>query len=318
MRKNKIYKSIVCALLCASTLSACGGIDYTVPLTDYWYSHYATTPKTVHETLTYKVTYEASSSMSKQNWSVSYNEGTYTTVLTRNNENGTYVYTTDLQISGTFTYGAESSHDFTDHVTSTVVFNDKSKAPISSVKEIVSTSPVNTPSAELYYSETHNKVETTYTEDLSKGTCVVTDVKNNTNTTTTFEIDDKYTYLDNEQLLFALRGLNQKTSPSFYVYAPFSRKVQTVQASFDTLQSEETFSFDTGNNDADERKAIPFYPITLGIDDKNSGAPQTIWLAAISNAQANKYRNVILQMRVTLAYNVGTLTYSLQTADFID
>ncbi len=317
MRKRKIYTSIVCALLCTGTLTACAGVDYTVPLTDYWNYHYATTPSTVEEKLVYKVTFEASSSLSKQDWSVAYNQGTYTTHLTKN-ENGAYVYTTALQISGKYTYGTDASHEFTDSVTSTVIFNDKSKAPISSIKEVVSTSPVNNPTETYYFSETHQKVATTYEADLSKGTCVVTDVKNNTSTTSTFEIDDKYTYLDNEQLLFALRGLNQKSSPSFYVYAPFSRKVQTVQASFDAVKTDETFSFDTGANDASELKAIPFYPITLSIDDKHSGAPQTVWLAEMSNPQKNTYRNVILQIRTTLAYNVGTFTYSLTQADFID
>ncbi len=319
MRKRKIYTSIACALLCASTLTACAGIDYTVPLTDYWYDHYATTPEVVEETLVYKVTFEASSSLSKQEWSVSYNEGTYTTHLTKNKDNGTFVYETLLEISGKYSYGVDASHEFTDVVKSTVIFNDKSKAPIYSVKEVLSTSPVNNPTAEYYYAETQNKVETTYEADLSKGTCVVTDLKNNTSSTSTFEIDDKYTYLDNEQLLFALRGLNQKSSPSFYVYAPFSRKVQTVQATFNTLKTDETFSFTmAGEEDATQLKAIPFYPITLGIDDKHSGAPQTIWLAEMSNPQKNTYRNVILQMSVTIAYNVGTFTYSLVNADFID
>ena len=315
MKKRKIYTSIACALLCASTLTACAGIDYTVPLTDYWYNNYATTPSKVEETLVYKVTFEASSSLAKQDWSVTYNEGTYTTTLTKGE--GTYIYTASLTIGGKFFYGA-NEHAFTDSVTSTVIFNDKSKAPISSIKEVISTSPVNNPTETYYFSETHQKVATTYEADLSKGTCVITDVKNNTSTTTTFEIDDKYTYLDNEQLLFALRGLNQKTSPSFYVYAPFSRKVQTIEATFDALKSDETFSFDTGDGNPEQLRAIPFYPITLGIDDKNSGAPQTIWLAEMSNPQNNTYRNVILQMRTTLAYNVGTFTYSLKTADFID
>ena len=89
MKKRKIYTSIACALLCASTLTACSGIDYTVNLTPYWYKHYATTPKVVEETLVYKVTFEASSSLSKQEWSVSYNDGTYTTHLTKDGE--TYI-----------------------------------------------------------------------------------------------------------------------------------------------------------------------------------------------------------------------------------
>ena len=318
MKKRKIYTSIACALLCASTLTACGNIDYTVSLNDYWYKHSATTPETVEETLVYKVTFEASSSLAKQDWSVSYNEGTYVTHLTKDGE--TYVYETELAISGTFTYGLENAHDFNDSVKTKVVFNDKSKAPVYSWKEIVSTSPVNTPTAEVYFAETHQSVETFYETDLSKGTCVTTDLIKNTSNTATFEIDNKYTYLDNEQLLFALRGLNQKTSPSFYVYAPFSRKVQTVKATFDTLKTGDTFSFETiddgkGN---DTLRAIPFYPITLGLDEKNSGAAQTIWLSQLSDPSNNEYRNVILWMRVTLAYNVGTLNYSLQSANFID
>ena len=320
MKKRKIYTSIACALLCASTLTACSNIDYTVPLTAYWYDHYATTPSVVEETLVYKVTFEASSSLAGQDWAVSYNEGTYTTHLTK--ENDTYVYRTELSISGTFSYGLENTHAFTDSVKTAVTFNDKSKAPIYSWKEIHSTSPVNAPTAESYFTETHQTVETFYEADLSKGTCVTTDLTKAEPkpVTNTFEIDSKYTYVDNEQLLFALRGLNQKTSPSFYVYAPFSRKVQTVNATFDALKTGDTFSFETvdDNKGKDTLRAIPFYPITLGIDEKNSGAAQTIWLAQLTDPSHNEYRNVILWMRVTLAYNVGTLNYSLQSANFID
>ena len=148
---------------------------------------------------------------------------------------------------------------------------------------------------------------------------MITDLTNNASTTQTFEIDEKYTYLDNEQLLFALRGLDQKSSPSFYVYAPFSNKVQTIYARFDALTTGETFSFNTEDGKgADTLRAISYYPVTLGIDEKNSGSTQTVWLAERTNASNNEYRNVILSMKVTLAYNVGTLHYSLQSADFID
>lgn len=327
MTKRKLFTSIACFALSASTLVACSSIDQKKTFDEYWLFNYQTTPSItdenplVQEILTYNVTYTPSSAMDDADWTVSYLPGTYTTTLTLTQEN-TYVYETVLRISGSYIYGANDPVPFEDSVVTKTVFNKNALlTPISSTKEIVSTAPINNPTADRYFSKTHYKIQTTYNDNATSGETTLIRVKDDGTESqpnvNSFEIDSKYTYLDNEQLLFALRGLNQMTSPQFYVYAPFTKQVQTIQARLDTKVEGETFSFLMDGEQKDE-VVVDYMPITLMIDGKNSGSPQAIKLAALITPQANEYRNVILEMRTTLAYSVGTLTYTLASADFMD
>ena len=132
----------------------------------------------------------------------------------------------------------------------------------------------------------------------------------------TFTVEDKYTYLDNEQLLFALRGISQSTATaSVSVYAPFSAVVQNVSLTYSTLQKETEFSFKKGGEEI--KQVINYYPVSMKINTKLPGATQTAWIAETTNTHSNMFRNVMLQLETPLSYNLGSLIYKLKSANFI-
>ena len=132
----------------------------------------------------------------------------------------------------------------------------------------------------------------------------------------TFTVEDKYTYLDNEQLLFALRGISQSTATaSVSVYAPFSGVVQNVNLTYSPLQKETEFEFQKG--DTQIKQVINYYPVSMKINANLSGATQTAWIAETTSTHSNTFRNVMLQLETPLSYNLGSLIYKLKSANFI-
>ena len=134
--------------------------------------------------------------------------------------------------------------------------------------------------------------------------------------TSNFSIDTKkYTYLDNEQLLFALRGLDPSSTsaPKFLVYNAFADVVQTIKVSFSSETGED---FEIVKNGTTVKDTIPYYSADVSIDSKNPGATQTAWLAKAIDPSVNTYRNVVLRLEAPLSYNLGTLVYKLKSANF--
>ena len=314
--KRKTITAIAATLLSASLFASCS-ISYQATFKDYWFSNPNTTPTEVLEELTYKISYEKGESAETNGYALSYSNGTYTTRLTLNDE-GQYVYETKLTVDVSYMYGALDPMTKTDTVETRMVFSKNAKlTPISSYKKIVCYSPLgNATSLETCYNYVDYTVETTYAADLTGGTSKVTNNKTSTPAEYTFELESDYTCLDNEQLLFALRGLEQTSASTFYVYSPFAQKVQKVKATFGTKVEGESFSYQKPNGTDVEDVGINYYPVTLVLNEKNPGAPQTVWIAEMSNAQSNTHRNVILKLSTPLPYSLGSLTYTLQSATF--
>lgn len=336
MQLKKKIVSLTAMLLSAALLSACTNTSQKVVFSDYWTAD-ANVPAyadSVTESLEYDVSYEASSGLGA--YTLHYANGKYVTDLTtekytdENGERYIYVYETNLTIDVTYQLGSETK-EFKDKVYSLVKFEKAANSlrPISSHKEIVCASPNNTSGAKTLsdcYTEYDCVVDTTYNAALDNGNSKIEYYKTteegrelNGNSDHSFEIDtSKINYLDNEQLLFALRGINpsSSTSPSFLVYAPFVNKVQEIKTSFSTKTGEE-FSF-TKNGTA-VKSTINYYPVSLSINDKNPGSTQTAWIAQkteLSESTNNVYRNVMLRLETPIAYSYGTLIYTLKSATF--
>ena len=315
--KNKKITAAVCALLSACFLSACATTNSQVTFNNFWFNDPTIIDPAIGvlETLTYDVKFTA---LSKgDGYDLQYNDGTYTATLSMEKVNGenVYVYETELEISGKYFCGADEKA-FTDTTSATVKFMKNGKlTPVYSQKTIENYSPTSAgTSIETCYTYVHYQIETEYHDQATSGTTTVTNLETQKTSTKTFEIDSKYTYLDNEQLLFALRGLSQNQSPYFYVYAPFSEKVQTIKTIFNTKEETVEYAYDNGTENGFEG-IVNAYPITLQVDAKLSGASQTVWVAEY-NPTLNTHRNVILKMQTSLAYNLGTLTYTLKKAEF--
>lgn len=315
--KFKKLTTAFATLLAISSLGACMNKNNQIQLNPYWLEN-SQAFTNIDETLTYGVTFEESSGMSSMGYAVAYSDGVYTTTLTSSQEGGenVYIYTTALDIKVTYTYGGENA-EFVDSIYSETKFNETLK-PISSVKTIVSHSPVNTNGGHKKVSDCYAsyayEVKTTYSG--KDGVSVITnyadpenpkEVKNKTFNASS----GNYRYLDNEQLLFALRGVsNSTTSGKFRFYSPFVDALQIVKFSFN---DETGAKFDYTENGTVVSKDITYRPVTLTLSAKNPGATQTAWIAKCTDAERNANRNILLRLETPLSYNMGKLVYKLNS-----
>lgn len=316
--KKKIIP-ILSAILCATTLVACSDTDKKVSFSGYWYKDINVLPtKQQTETLVYDVSFtEAAGTQSAGYDSIDY-DGTYTTTLKRVSEG--YQYTTLLDVTVSFVIDGEVMTE-TDKVSSTVTFTTETDGfrPIASEKTLVNHAPINNATKETYCTASNYTITTVYDNDGEGGKCTIVNNENEADQTKSFEIDaDEYTYLDNEQLLFALRGVNPSVSasPSFLVYDAFKDSVYNINAAYGSAVTGKSFTFN--KNGAAHTGTVDYYAVSLSIDAEMPGTSQTIWVAKTTNAQSNTYRNVILRMENPLYYSMGTLVYELTDATFAE
>ena len=113
----------------------------------------------------------------------------------------------------------------------------------------------------------------------------------------------------------AMRAINLSNSSSaqLLVYAPFTKAVQPILASFASAEGE-TLTFK--RNGVDVTEAIEWNTVSINIDAKNPGEAQTLWVA---KRQDNaKLRNVIYKMELPLSYSMGSLVFKLNSETFIE
>lgn len=315
--KFKKITAVIAAVIAMSSFGACTDKDKQVQINPYWLEN-SLVFSAIDETLTYGVTFEPSSSISEMGYDIAYSNGAYTTNLKSLQEGGEniYTYTTELEIQVTYTYNGESA-DFVDRIYSETKFNETLK-PISSVKTLVSHSPVNTNGGHKKVSDCYAsyayEVKTSYSG--KDGASVVTNYADPENPkevrNETFNASGgNYRYLDNEQLLFALRGVsNSTTSGKLRFYSPFVDELQIVKFKFD---DETGAKFDYTENGTTVSKDITYRPVTLTLSAKNPGATQTAWIAKCTDAERNANRNILLRLETPLSYNMGKLVYKLNS-----
>ena len=325
MKKKKLYAILACALS-ATCLSACTDDDKNVVFGRYWQQN-ATVTQSVNETLEYDVAFEASNGADGLGYTFTYSNGKYVTNLKseRLGDKDVYRYTTSFQIDVTYLYPGTTKPEerMSDYVETEIVFSTIGEAlrPITSKKKFISHTPVSAAaaSAENAYTRYAYEVNTTYSEDGENGTSVVTKDFDNEEKKTVFEeqtfsCGSKYTYLDNEQLLFAIRGIStDTTSAQVNIYSPFVEEKQRVQITFnsdDDLGDDFLLSINGGEA---KKEAIPYREVTVGLKETYSGESQTLWIANPSDVSKNTYRNVILKMETPLSYNFGSLIYTLKS-----
>ena len=317
--KLKKFTTVLACVLAACSFAACTDKDKQVQLNPYWQEN-SQAFTNIDEMLTYKVAFESDTGMNTIGYTVAYSDGEYTTHLQSTQENGEniYAYATKLTIKVTYTYGSESV-TLDDCVTSVTKFSETLK-PISSDKEIISNSPVNTngghTSVADCYASYHYTVSTTYSE--KEGVSTVTNLKDAENPIEvrkeTFNCTGgNYRYIDNEQLLFALRGVsNSTTTGKFRFYNPFIDELQLVKFTFDEESGQKFDYLENGNTVS---KDIAYRPVSITLDATNPGETQTAWFAKCSNPENNANRNLLLKLETPLSYNLGKLVYTLYSVE---
>ena len=327
MKKIRLAGLLLLAPL--TLLSACSG-GTPLSFTANWYRNTALggSVNDTLEELTYEVSFTPAENDSS--FSVEYDTGTYTTRLINANialSDGStkegYIYTTELTISGRYRLGSEVSEDFSDRVSSSVSFlpvTDGLK-PVKSEKEVLSTSPiVSLPETLEGAIETyHYTYDVSYDAALTTATAVYTDLNAETPAPETREyaIDGTTTYLDNEQILFALRGLSLSSVATFRTVNSVMGIVTEVSTGTSTtgptsLKESVDFTMD-GTAVKTEIDAVQ---VPIIYQSTPSGQQPDLVYAATTDTNNNPYRNVLLRMEVPVLQSLGTLVYRLKEATF--
>lgn len=314
--KMKKIAPIVALALATSLLSGCSTAQKT-SFYHYW-NYNVQVMEPIHEELEYAVTFEKGSNYG---YELAY-EGTYKTALqSKTTPDGyIYVYKTELNVDVTYTLGEEST-TLTDYVTTEVEFYpmENGLKPISSKKSVKSSSPAtaNVTKLESCYKLYEYDVATTYE---GKGGKVILRQKDNTTgeyqtTEQNFTIDNEnLSYLDNEQLLLSLRAMPASLSSArLLAYSPFTASVQKVAVGVgESTESE----FEFTKNGELVKQTIPYRTVQMQLDEKNPGFAQTAWIAKTTSTNANTNRNVMLRLQTPLYQGLGTLIYTLTSANY--
>ena len=335
MKKIRMAGLILLAPL--TLLCACSG---GVPLSfsANWYRNTAlggSVGDTLEE-LTYEVTFTPAEDTSG-GFSVEYDTGTYTTELINDNvtlaDGSTkegYIYTTELSISGRYRLGGEVK-EFSDFVTSTVTFLPVSYGlqPVESEKEVVSTSPETSSPASLEdaFRTYHYTYDVSYDAGLTTATAVYTDLTEYKTEegetvrrdpeTREYEIEGDTTYLDNEQILFALRGLDLSAGVTFRTINSVMGHVTEAGTSSNTQSSAAVkTAVDFTMDGTAVKQELDAVEVPLVYRSSPSGQAQTLVYAATTDPNNNTYRNVLLKMEVPVLQSLGTLVYTLKEATF--
>ena len=328
IRTEQIMKkrNLACLALAAPLLSlaACAGGTANLALSANWFLHTGDDPiSSANETLEYAVTFEASD----ENTVLTYGDGTYKSVLSAETvklADGTtemcYHVHTELAIPVTYTLNGEQA-SFDDKVTSDVWFRDVSHSlqPVRSEKYVLSHTPMQNASPDkldaLY--ETYEYTLAVEYDAACANAKMTLDYAQPSDTEASIsevELSGSGTYLDNEQILFALRGVSMSSASAFRSINPAKRAVETVSMAEAPSSATEKLTFDM-NGESKERE-LTTYTFSLGYGGNNPGMSQTYTYAGVTDANNNLYRSALLRMEVPVLNSMGTLRYTLVKATF--
>ncbi|MBQ8343078.1 MAG: hypothetical protein IJY21_03105 [Clostridia bacterium] len=323
--KKKLF-AVLAATLAGATLSlsACTSGDSKIVFKNYWnYDTEYTSNQLIDETLVYDVSY--TSYNSNINYTLDY-DGTYTTRLV-SQSNDTYLFTSDLDVTASFTVNGVTEEK-QDSVTTQVVFykagGTDNLRPVSSYKKIVSHSPNYTNGASSpkdCYTPYHYEFTTTYTD--GQGSCVSTrrvftnDGQDYVDVPETYSFSatsSKRSVLDNEQFPVAFRAMPAGTSAKVQMFNPFLGHSQNYAVSLSSDTKEKTYSYTL--NGTDIERTIKYCTASIAVDGTTSGLPQQAEIAALQDSKDNTNRNIMLYYGAPLANYMGILEYKLISANY--
>ncbi len=321
--KTKKLLPIFATMLVGATaaLSGCTAGNNAIAFKHYWLKNPISPQKSFTETLKYDVKFEKAAGYDDLSYRYEYTDGEYVTTLTQFS-NDQFEYTTKLTINVTFSSDrAGEVLVMQDVVESSVLFQTANKdlAPIQSSKTVLSHFPMNiTGSAALQdcYLKSNYTLSTVYAE--GKGVCtyqdLIPDADGKVSEAKILNVDlgKKLTYLDNEQLLLAMRAFDPTVnSGNVHSFSPFTRTTQKVAYSF-KAEEEASAELAIAENGAEAtKKKFKYRVATLSLKEANSGQAQTAWVAT-------ENRNLILRLETPFSFNHGKLVYTLNSIDRIE
>ncbi|MBE5747292.1 MAG: hypothetical protein E7352_03840 [Clostridiales bacterium] len=328
--KKKLFAAFAATLACATlALGACSANEAPITFVNYWdLNTEYTNEDPTHESLVYDVSFTPSYS-SFVNYKIDY-DGTYKTTLDWEKDDKTYTSTSSLQLAVTFEVNGdkETRNDF---VTTTVKFHQaggvNNLRPISSSKTILSHTPITNSGAfkaSDCYSVFCYKIETVYENGF--GYCTMTEY----DVDTTSHLPDydkvleekkfvfgayssKCSVLDNEQFPIAFRAMPAGTNAAVQIFNPFAGYSQKYSVALSAAPTKGSYKYKL--NGEETERTIDYHTASIVVDGESSGLPQTAEIATLNwkDTTLNINRNVMLRYYTPLAYNMGTIVYSLSS-----
>lgn len=317
------------ALLCACTAGT-----PELPIESNWYTQtgerHVIDP--TEETCSYSVTFAESDEAKESGYYFSYENGTYETRLASERialSDGTtavgYKFTTSLFANVTVHYAGAASEPVQNTLKTEVLFLDADSGlkPIKSRQEVHELVPLGTPSAkfdslEESYRSYDYTLTTEYSLDLSEATMKFDDLtteEDDAREPETVKLKGSGSYLDNEQLVFALRGLDLSTGATFRSINPNSKQCVSVRFSETPVSVTETCTFEM-NGETKEQEKIAAYEFSLGYSQQYTGQSKKFVYAKKVSATNNTYHNALLRVEQPAIYSHGTFTFKITSANF--
>lgn len=317
-------KKLACLALAAPLLllTACSGGAAQLSFQSNWYgnSSLGSNIEETLETLEYAVTFDCTP---QRGLSVSY-DGTFKTKFYNDRltleagQQGGYVLETELTLAVKFTYNGEESPQLTDSVVTRAEFLPVGERlrPVRSERTVRCNFPAGDPSSlDSAYQEYRYGLKIEYNDALTSFTSVYTDLAGESEPTTSeHTIKVGATYLDNEELFIALRGLDMKSAVSFRSYNYVTDNIQALGFRATPTETKENAKFEMNGAAVDE--SIDAYSADLSYSGTPSGQAQTLVFAKKTSDAENRFRNVILRMEVPISNALGTLRFTLTKAQF--
>lgn len=306
-------------------LAACAGATPTLSFNANWYRNTSLKANIsdTYERLEYAVSFEP---QSDTGFSVAYTDGTYTTELKNdlleldNSRQSGYVFTTSLEISVQFSLDGEKSEVFRDVVRTEAQFLSAADGlkPVRSFRTVRCHAPASEAPISLKdsYFDYYYSYSVEYDDALSTAETVYLDLsdENSQPRQKSYELAGKGSFLDNEQILFALRGVDLSAAYSFRSLNLVTAKVQEIALSNVTETAVKAdFEMDGEPVQSESLAAIS---VDIGYSGSNRGQSQTVVYAKTTDPAANVYRNVPLSVDVPILHTLGTLRYRLSKAAF--
>lgn len=328
---NKLRRMRFLLLTPIVFLTACGGGTVPITVRSNWYRNTALGDDiaNTYERLEYDVSSSADPDSPQNGFSAEYG-GTYVMELrndmvkVQGGERAGYVLTTELNLKVKFTLNGQSTEEKENYVRTRAEFLPAGERlkPLRSSRENLSDTPNAQPASlqECSY-RYHYSFDMEYDySDEAKATSTYRNLVPGDDgnlpapETKEYDVEGDDAYFDNEEILFALRGVTPATSVSFRSVNNVLGLVQTV-----VMQSvgsvEEIVSFEMDGETVSA--TIPAYEIEIGYQGTSSGQPQTLVYAKLGeDATRNTYRNVLLRMKEPLLQSLGSLNYTLSKATF--
>ncbi len=323
MRKRRLFGLLLLAPL--GLLAGCGG-PLTLSFAPNWfYNNTIESLGGTNERLEYEVTFTPSGI---EGTSVSYDKGTYVTTLSAESvAQGektvlAYRYHTEFKISGKYTNGELESDIFEDSMVSTVWFTkaEDGLRPIKSEKTVHSTVPFTENGSNDWVSAYEFSYTFAYDEGLQNADYtldIAAPASQKKQESGTIELDFGETFIDNEEIVMALRGLSLSASTAaipFVTIDPQTR--QTVKVGYSVEAQNVAIPAFTCNGELIEGN-MDAVQVSCAYSTTNPG-PTRRFLYAARTESSKKYRSVLLRFENPVMYSLGTMTYTLKSATFGD